>query len=95
MAQLRDWHELTPGGVVTPDSEPRPTPGDWRTAGRPMLELERCVSCLLCWLYCPDSALVLDGATLVEIDYDHCKGCELCVEICPAGAIKMVPEASA
>ena len=23
-----------------------------------------CVNCLLCWLYCPDSAIVLDGTTL-------------------------------
>jgi 2-oxoacid:acceptor oxidoreductase delta subunit (pyruvate/2-ketoisovalerate family) len=92
MAELKSWYELGPGGVVTTSDSPRPTTGDWRTSGRPVLRLERCVNCLLCWLYCPDSAVELDGTTLVGIDYDHCKGCELCVEVCPADAITMAPE---
>jgi len=51
------------------------------------------VNCLLCWLYCPDSAIVLDGATFAGIDYDYCKGCALCVEVCPVSALAMEPEA--
>ena len=58
-----------------------------------MLDLELCVNCLLCWLYCPDSALELDGTALTGIDYLHCKGCELCVEVCPTGALAMAEEA--
>jgi 2-oxoacid:acceptor oxidoreductase delta subunit (pyruvate/2-ketoisovalerate family) len=48
------------------------------------------VNCLLCWLYCPDSAVRLDGTTFVGFDYDYCKGCELCAAACPVQAIKMV-----
>ena len=66
-----------------PADAARPVTGDWRTTGRPVLALLACVNCLLCWLYCPDSAIVLDGTTLAGIDYDYCKGCELCVEVCP------------
>ena len=95
MSELMRWHELLPGGVVAPSESPRPRTGDWRTSGRPELDLERCVNCLLCWLYCPDSAIVLDGTTLSSIDYDVCKGCELCVEICPVAAVAMAPEEDA
>jgi len=53
------------------------------------------VNCLLCWLYCPDSAIVLDGTTFAGIDYDFCKGCALCVEVCPVEALSMEPEGGA
>jgi len=95
MPELMRWEDLGPGGVVTPSESPRPKTGDWRTSGRPELRLDGCISCLLCWLYCPDSAFVLEGTTIVGIDYDVCKGCELCVEVCPAGALEMVEEAEA
>jgi 2-oxoacid:acceptor oxidoreductase delta subunit (pyruvate/2-ketoisovalerate family) len=94
VAELTSWTDLPVGGVVSPARAGVPATGDWRTAGRPELELERCVNCLLCWLYCPDSAMELDGTTLVGIDYLHCKGCELCVEVCPVGALAMVKEAT-
>jgi 2-oxoacid:acceptor oxidoreductase delta subunit (pyruvate/2-ketoisovalerate family) len=93
MAQLKPWDELGPGGVMAPDDGARPVTGDWRTGGRPLVRLDCCVNCLLCWLYCPDSAVLLEGTTLVGIDYDSCKGCEICVEVCPVDALTMVPEA--
>ncbi|HZQ80935.1 MAG TPA: 4Fe-4S binding protein [Gaiellaceae bacterium] len=94
MAQLKDWQELPPGGLVTPADALQPRTGDWRTAGRPVVHYESCINCLLCWLYCPDSAVELDGSTLSGIDYDFCKGCELCVEVCPTGALVMTEEAA-
>jgi 2-oxoacid:acceptor oxidoreductase delta subunit (pyruvate/2-ketoisovalerate family) len=93
MAELTSWPDLPAGGVVSPARAEVPATGDWRTAGRPVLDLELCVNCLLCWLYCPDSALELDGTALAGIDYLHCKGCELCVEVCPTGALAMAEEA--
>ena len=48
---------------------------------------------MLCWLYCPDAAVLVDGEVFEGFDYDLCKDCELCAEMCPAeGAIEMVPE---
>lgn len=92
MADLTRWQELAPAGVVAPGGAERPVTGDWRTGGRPVVDYSRCVNCLLCWIYCPDSAIVLDHTTLSGIDYDVCKGCELCVEVCPVGAVAMVAE---
>jgi 2-oxoacid:acceptor oxidoreductase delta subunit (pyruvate/2-ketoisovalerate family) len=92
MARLSAWSDLPAGGVVDPASAPRTRTGGWRTGERPDARLDRCVNCLLCWLYCPDSAIVLDGATFAGIDYDFCKGCALCVEVCPAGALSMESE---
>ena len=50
------------------------------------------MNCLLCWVYCPDSAIVLDGTTFAGFDEDVCKGCEICAAICPVGAVEMVAE---
>jgi 2-oxoacid:acceptor oxidoreductase delta subunit (pyruvate/2-ketoisovalerate family) len=92
MSRLAAWQELPAGGIVSPhDAAPTRT-GGWRTGVRPEVELATCIDCLLCWLYCPDSAIDLDGTAFAGFDYDHCKGCELCAEVCPTGAISMVPE---
>ena len=70
--------------------------GPQRAAGArasgPTVDLSKCVNCLLCWLYCPDSAIVLDGETFTGFDLDYCKGCAICAEVCPVGAIAMVAE---
>jgi 2-oxoacid:acceptor oxidoreductase delta subunit (pyruvate/2-ketoisovalerate family) len=86
------WHELPLGGIVRPAGAPQPRTGGWRTGTRPEIELSRCIDCLLCWLYCPDSAIRLDGTTIAGIDHDHCKGCELCAAVCPVGAVELVAE---
>lgn len=91
MAELKRWQQLPAGGAVSAGA-PRPRTGGWRTGVKPRVELGACVNCLLCWLYCPDAAIVLDGDRFVGFDYDYCKGCELCAEMCPTGAIEMVPE---
>jgi 2-oxoacid:acceptor oxidoreductase delta subunit (pyruvate/2-ketoisovalerate family) len=92
MAGLRDWHELPAGGAVQPAEAPRTSTGGWRTGERPSVELAFCVNCLLCWLYCPDSAVLLDDETFTGFDLDFCKGCGICAEVCPVAAIEMVPE---
>jgi 2-oxoacid:acceptor oxidoreductase delta subunit (pyruvate/2-ketoisovalerate family) len=93
MPELRAWQELPRAGRISPDA-PSPRTGGWRTGKRPEVELTACVNCLLCWLYCPDSAVTLDGTTFTGFDYDYCKGCELCAEVCPVAAITMVEEQS-
>jgi 2-oxoacid:acceptor oxidoreductase delta subunit (pyruvate/2-ketoisovalerate family) len=79
------WH-------TSPATAPVPNTGGWRTGVKPEIDLAKCVDCLLCWLYCPDSAVLLDGEAFQGFDYDVCKGCELCAEVCPAAAIVMVAE---
>ena len=91
MPELTTWRELPIAGRISPTT-PAPHTGGWRTGKRPEVELSACVNCLLCWLYCPDSAITLDGTTFTGFDYDYCKGCELCAEVCPTGAITMTEE---
>ena len=78
--------------TVSPATAPVPRTGGWRTGVKPEIDVAKCVDCLLCWLYCPDSAVQLDGEAFAGFDYDVCKGCELCAEVCPEGAIVMVAE---
>ena len=92
MAELRRWEELPAGGAIAADAAPGIRTGGWRTGVKPQVELASCVNCLLCWLYCPDAAIRVEGGSFAGFDYDVCKGCEICAEICPAGAIEMVPE---
>lgn len=70
--------------------------GTWRTL-RPVVVVERCLAmragelrCQMCWLYCPEAAVV-QGAP-PEIDYRYCKGCGCCARECPGKAVEMLPE---
>jgi 2-oxoacid:acceptor oxidoreductase delta subunit (pyruvate/2-ketoisovalerate family) len=92
MAELKTWRELSVGGAVAPAEMPRPRTGAWRTGVKPTADLSGCINCLLCWLYCPDSAVQLDGTTFTGFDLDHCKGCEICADVCPVDAITMVED---
>ncbi len=92
MSELSTWRDLPVAGIVRPEETLRPRTGGWRTGLKPHVELELCVNCLLCWLYCPDSAIRLDGTTFTRFDYDVCKGCELCSVVCPVEAIQMVED---
>lgn len=62
----------------------------WRNI-RPVIELDKCVGCLQCYLYCPDG-VILKKEGKVEIDYDFCKGCGICKKMCRFGAITMEVE---
>lgn len=60
-------------------------------------EAERCFSCGycrvcgLCAIFCPDSAVKLNGDR-PECNYDFCKGCGICENECPCKAIIMERE---
>lgn len=68
--------------------------GAWRTGTKPVFYAGRCIHCLRCWIWCPDSAVLLEGEKVAAIDYDHCKGCGICAQVCPPKlhAIEMVAE---
>ena len=92
MSGLRPWQELSPGGTIRPTDAEKPKTGSWRTGIKPLADLSKCTNCLLCWLYCPDSAILIEDTTFVGFDDYFCKGCEVCAAVCPVDAITMVPE---
>jgi len=76
--------------VIEPGSSVKYKTGDWR-AFKPVVDKTKCVNCLLCWIYCPDSAIIR-REKWVEVNYEHCKGCGICAHECPTKAIEMVEE---
>lgn len=69
--------------------------GSWRTK-KPVWNENACIHCLFCWLYCPDSCIIVENGKMKGIDYNYCKGCGLCASVCPTTkkgkAIKMEEE---
>ncbi len=85
----RDWKSIPMGGVSWRMSEEYLT-GDWRTF-KPVIDMEKCTQCLICWIYCPDSSIDWNGKE-ITINYDYCKGCGICAKECPLDAVEMVKE---
>jgi 2-oxoacid:acceptor oxidoreductase delta subunit (pyruvate/2-ketoisovalerate family) len=63
----------------------------WRTF-RPLIDLQKCTKCNICWKFCPDVAITIDSSGWPVVRLDHCKGCGICAEECWPGAIEMVKE---
>ncbi|RLI04593.1 hypothetical protein DRO38_00920 [Candidatus Bathyarchaeota archaeon] len=85
------WKSIPMAGVLLePGSAMKYKTGDWR-AFRPIIDEEKCINCLLCWIYCPDGAVIREEKK-VSINYEYCKGCGICANECPVKAITMVEE---
>jgi pyruvate ferredoxin oxidoreductase delta subunit len=103
MSELRSWTQIPIGGYITePQNSVKNKTGSWRTQ-RPVIDQDACTRCRMCWLYCPEPAILELNKPYVtksgrkynltfEINYDYCKGCGICANECPVKAIKMVPE---
>jgi len=65
--------------------------GNWRLF-RPVIDLERCTKCWICFVRCPEGAIELDAEENPHVDYEVCKGCLICVEECPIHVISRVRE---
>ncbi len=63
----------------------------WRTI-RPVIDLSKCTRCNVCWKFCPDIAIGLDGEGFPYVKMDFCKGCGICEHECVPRAITMVRE---
>jgi len=46
----------------------------------------------MCWVYCPDSSILVKDSQMAGFDLDHCKGCGICAAQCPTECIEMVEE---
>ncbi len=83
MSKLLSWKEMPIGGIVfaSGNSDDYLT-GGWRTF-IPVHDREKCISCLRCWVLCPDSSVKVVDGEMAGFDYDHCKGCGICARECP------------
>ncbi len=91
------WKDIPIGGVILEAGNAvEYETGSWR-AMRPIRDEEKCIQCLRCWIYCPDSAILVEEGKVVGIDLEHCKGCGICAVECPpkVQAITMVLEIEA
>lgn len=92
---LKTWREMELGAmVVEPGNSVDYKTGTWRSI-RPIIDLEKCTHCMICWIYCPDTCIKINDSKVVGIDYDHCKGCGICAYECPVNAIAMIEESKA
>jgi len=86
------WKDLEIAAIVTePGSASQYETGDWRTE-RPIIDLDKCTKCGLCYVFCPDMAIKVDDEGYPETDLFYCKGCGICVVECPKQAITMLEE---
>ena len=89
------WKDIPLGGMITQGgSAEKYNTDDWRTF-KPVVDKEKCINCLRCWLYCPDSSILVKDKKMAGFDYQHCKGCAICVSVCPVKCIKMEKEGKA
>ncbi len=92
-AKPKSWRDVPPATIAFGASARQVETGLWRSM-RPVLDAAKCVSCLKCWLQCPDDSVETDGDAKVRgFDLFFCKGCGVCAQVCPAKAVSMHPEA--
>ncbi len=59
----------------------------WRVF-QPVIDLDKCIGCKNCWIYCPETAIKWTDENKPEIEWRKCKGCGICVNECPVEAIE-------
>ena len=81
--RLKNWKELPIGGVIEEAGNAQNyETGSWRV-NRPILDKNKCTSCLICWIFCPDTSIMVKDGKVTGIDLEHCKGCGICARECP------------
>jgi pyruvate ferredoxin oxidoreductase delta subunit len=82
------WKEVPEGAIIKNSSSKAKLTGSW-SAVKPVWDEKKCVHCMLCALYCPESCIPSKGGKRGETNLNYCKGCGICSVECPVKAIKM------
>ncbi|MEE9411000.1 MAG: 4Fe-4S binding protein [Candidatus Heimdallarchaeota archaeon] len=80
--------DLPIGGVVPYHTAYAYKTGDW-SAFKAIIDKSKCISCMNCYYFCPDAAILMDDELKADCDLEFCKGCGICAKHCPADAIEM------
>ena len=83
--ELKGWKDIPIGGMILEAGNAAEYhTGGWR-AFRPVHGEAACTHCFQCWLFCPDSSILVDveNEKMAGFDLDHCKGCGICAMVCP------------
>ena len=92
MSKPESWQDVPLGTVAFGATALKVETGLWRSM-RPVIDLTKCVSCLRCWVQCPDMSIALDEKNKVTgVNTFFCMGCGICAHLCPVKAISMHPE---
>ncbi len=92
--KITGWRDVPPAGTITESGNSiEYETGTWRIS-RPIIDMDRCSHCMICWIFCPDGAVMVKDQRLIGFDLMHCKGCGICASECPRKAIEMKDEAS-
>ena len=86
------WKELGVGFVIDkPGNSREYETGTWRSL-RPVVDTSKCISCGVCYIFCPDMAVHKTEEGFFGADLYFCKGCGICAFECFTQCITMVAE---
>jgi len=88
MAELMNKDEMKAGAIAEGGTMAKLYTGSWRTYC-PVTDFEKCTHCMMCWICCPDSSILVKGGKKLGTDMQYCKGCGICGAVCPTEAIAM------
>lgn len=89
---MKGWRDIPEGGlIIEPGNSVNYKTGSWR-AEKPIRDKDKCINCLICWIFCPEGAIYVEDNKITKIDYEYCKGCGICANECPKQAITMEVE---
>lgn len=92
MVNIANYKDLVVGDrVIEPGNSEKFQTGDWRSSV-PVIDMDKCIDCLTCWIYCPDDCIIVSQDKIKGIKTTHCKGCGICAKVCPKKAIVMTEE---
>jgi pyruvate ferredoxin oxidoreductase delta subunit len=81
---LESWRQLPIGGVNHDAGNAlKHFTHVYRSGKKPEFNEETCINCFLCWVFCPENAIIVENEKIAGINYDYCKGCGICVNECP------------